>query len=131
MRTTRLAAALRRLRRAAGDGGAGVADAELLARYARRGDEAAFELLLYRHGPMGLAACRRGLRHAADAQDAFQATFLALVRRARTIRGGEALAGWLSRVARRVALRLRAAAPPAGPAAAEPAAPGAEPAADW
>jgi RNA polymerase sigma factor (sigma-70 family) len=131
MRTTRLAAALRVLRRAAKDGGAGVADAELLARYARRRDEAAFELLLYRHGPMVLAACRRVLHHAADAEDAFQATFLTLVRRARSIRRGESLAGWLYRVARRIALRLRAVTPPAGTAAAEPATPGPDSAADW
>jgi RND family efflux transporter MFP subunit len=86
-----------------------VGDAELLRRFADGRDEAAFELLLWRHGPMVLAVCRRLLRHAEDAEDAFQATFLALARKAGAIARGEAVGGWLYRVAYRVALRARAA----------------------
>jgi len=72
--------------------------------------EAAFEVLLGRHGPMVLGVCRHILRddHAAD--DAFQATFLVLVRRAGLIRRRESLGPWLHGVARRVALRAQAAA---------------------
>src|SRR5262249_1365227 len=82
----------------------------LLQRWLARRDEAAFELLLWRHGPMVLALCRRLLRHAQDAEDAFQATFLTLVRKAGSIANREALAAWLYKVAYRVALRARAAA---------------------
>jgi HlyD family secretion protein len=90
-------------------GGERVGDAELLARFAARRDEAAFELLLWRHGPMVLAVCRRLLANPQDAEDSFQATFLALVRKAGSISRGEAVGGWLYRVAYRVALRARAA----------------------
>jgi HlyD family secretion protein len=90
-------------------GGERPGDAELLARFVARRDEAAFELLLWRHGPMVLAVCRRLLRHEDDAEDAFQATFLALVRKAGSIAQGEAVGGWLYRVAYRVALRARTA----------------------
>jgi RNA polymerase sigma factor (sigma-70 family) len=89
-------------------GGAATSDAELLERFATRRDHAAFEVLLWRHGPMVLGACRRLLPNAADAEDAFQATWLILVRKAGTVTRGEALGGWLHRVACRVALRLRA-----------------------
>ncbi len=84
---------------------AGLGDADLLGRFAESRDESAFEALVERHGPMVLAACRAILRDAGGAEDAFQATFLTLARRAGSIRDGEALAGWLHRVARRVALR--------------------------
>jgi RNA polymerase sigma factor (sigma-70 family) len=90
-------------------GGERPADAELLARFVARRDEAAFELLLWRHGPMVLAVCRRLLADPHDAEDAFQATFLALVRKAGAITQGEAVGSWLCRVAYRVALRARAA----------------------
>src|SRR5207237_1655519 len=86
----------------------GASDAELLARYASARDESAFELLVWRHGGMVLGVCRRVLRHEHDAQDAFQATFLALARRARAIGRGESVGGWLHRVACRAALRARA-----------------------
>src|SRR5436305_13598671 len=85
-----------------------VSDAELLDRYARTGAPAAFELLVRRHGPLVLGACRRVLLDRHDAEDAFQATFLILARKARSVRRHEALAAWLHRTARRVALRANA-----------------------
>ena len=69
--------------------------------------EAAFEVLVRRHGPMVLSACRGVLRDGHDADDAFQATFLVLARRASTIRDRDHLAPWLGRVARRIARRSR------------------------
>ena len=83
----------------------GLDDRQLLDRFLVGGDAAAFEALVARHGPMVRAVCRRVLRddHAAD--DAFQATFLLLVRKARTIRGDGGLGPWLHRVALRVAMR--------------------------
>ncbi len=82
----------------------GLGDGELLRRYAAPRDGSAFATLLARHGPMVTAACRAVLRDAHDAEDAFQATFLTLARRAGSIRAGDALAGWLHRVARRAAV---------------------------
>jgi RNA polymerase sigma factor (sigma-70 family) len=82
-------------------------DATLLERFAADRDEAAFELLVWRHGPMVLGVCRRRLRDIHAAEDAFQATFLALARRAKSIRRRASVAGWLYRVAGRVALAAR------------------------
>src|SRR5690242_14136624 len=65
---------------------AGLTDAELWERFVQRRDEAAFGALLRRHGPMVLGTVRRILRHEQDAEDAFQATFLVLVRRAASLR---------------------------------------------
>lgn len=84
-------------------------DAQLLERWTTLRDQAAFELLLWRHGPMVLNTCRRLLRRGEDVEDVFQATFLVLVRKAGSIRRGAALAAWLHRVACRIALRVRAA----------------------
>jgi RNA polymerase sigma factor (sigma-70 family) len=98
---------LHHLHRLTGRPDAGIADAQLLQRFAADCDEAAFELLLWRHGPMVRGVCRRLLRHHHDAEDAFQATFLTLVRKAPSIGKRESLAGWLYRVAYRVALRAR------------------------
>ena len=86
--------------------GSGVDDAELLHRYARDRDEAAFELLVWRHGAMVLGLCRRRLRDEQLAEDAFQAVFLVLARKASGVRGN--LGGWLFKVARRVSSRAAA-----------------------
>jgi RNA polymerase sigma factor (sigma-70 family) len=92
------------LRRRTPDGDP-LADAVLLERFARGRDQAAFELLVWRHGPMVLATCRRVLRDSHAAEDAFQAAFLVLSRKAGAVRGSAA--GWLHRVALRVCLRMK------------------------
>jgi RNA polymerase sigma factor (sigma-70 family) len=79
----------------------------LLARFVKERDEAAFELLLWRHGGMVLNLCLRLIGDRQLAEDAFQLTFLTLSRRASTIGRGEAVGGWLYRVAYRTALRAR------------------------
>jgi RNA polymerase sigma factor (sigma-70 family) len=83
-------------------------DHELLGRYVRDGDEAAFEALLLRHGPMVLRVCQRVLAQRQDAEDAFQATFLVLARKAARIARRELLANWLYGVAYRTAMAARA-----------------------
>jgi RNA polymerase sigma factor (sigma-70 family) len=82
-------------------------DAQLLERFVSTHDETAFAALLERHGPMVLGISRRVLRHAQDAEDAFQATFLVFVRKAATLRRHGSLGGWLYGVASRVALKAR------------------------
>jgi RNA polymerase sigma factor (sigma-70 family) len=86
----------------------GATDGELVERFARGGDEAAFAALVGRHGGMVLGLCRRVLRDSHDAEDAFQATFLVLARKAGSLRGREAVGCWLYGVARRVAAKARA-----------------------
>jgi RNA polymerase sigma factor (sigma-70 family) len=89
--------------------GAGILpDAQLLERFVSQSDEAAFEVLVWRHGPLVLRLCRRILRHEQDAEDAFQATFLMLVRKARCIGKRQAVASWLYKVAYRIALEAKA-----------------------
>ena len=83
----------------------GLTDGQLLARYAASNDGPAFAALVARHGPMVLATCRAVLRHEHDVEDAFQATFLVLARKAPSVRAGDALGGWLHRVAYRVAVQ--------------------------
>src|SRR5262245_36001026 len=85
----------------------GVRDTELVRAFAGHGDSLAFEQIILRHGPMVLGVCRRLLRDPADADDAFQATFLVLLRRAGSLREPDRLAGWLHQVARRTARKLR------------------------
>ncbi len=90
---------------------AGLSDSQLLDRYLLRRDdaaEAAFGALVERHGPMVLRVCRGVLHDAHDADDAFQATFLILARKAGAIRKRDSVASWLFGVARHVAGRLRA-----------------------
>jgi RNA polymerase sigma factor (sigma-70 family) len=87
---------------------AGLTEGMLLERFVAEGDEAAFGALVARHGPMVLGVCRRILRDEHDVEDAFQATFLVLVRRAAAIRDGERVGHWLHGVAHRVAVRSRA-----------------------
>lgn len=82
-------------------------DAELLARYLRAQDHAAFEELVRRHGPLVWTVCRQMLPHHADAEDAFQAVFLALVRSAASIRDGRTVPAWLHGVAVRIATRAK------------------------
>jgi RNA polymerase sigma factor (sigma-70 family) len=85
-------------------------DGQLLECFVNCRDEAAFEALVRRHGTMVLGVCRRVLHHAQDAEDAFQATFLVLVRKANSIHQAELLGNWLYGVAYRTALEARAAA---------------------
>src|SRR2546423_4475006 len=89
----------------------GLTDAQLLERFIAQRDEAAFESLMWRHGPKVLGVCRRVLRHEQDAEDAFQATFLVLVRKAGSIRRSASVGGWLYRGAYHPAGRARGAAP--------------------
>jgi RNA polymerase sigma factor (sigma-70 family) len=100
-----LLASIRRLFTATA--GSGPSDAELLRRFAQSHDEAAFELLVWRHAALVFNVCRQLIRDEQMIEDAFQATFLVLVRKAGTIRHHEALAGWLHRVSFRIALRAR------------------------
>src|ERR1700722_15638409 len=88
----------------------GVSDRQLLELFIERRDEAAFEAIVRRHGPMVMGVCRRILRNRQDAEDAFQAAFLVLVRKAAVIASRELLAGWLYGVAYNTALKGKAAA---------------------
>jgi RNA polymerase sigma factor (sigma-70 family) len=85
-------------------------DAELLDRFARMRDQVAFAALVRRHGPMVFGVCRRVLRDANDAEEAFQVTFLVLVRKAAGLREPGRLANWLYGVANRVARKARVSA---------------------
>jgi RNA polymerase sigma factor (sigma-70 family) len=84
-----------------------VTDAELLERFLQDRDEASFELLMWRHGPMVYGVCRRILHQTQDAEDAFQAAFLMLSRKADSIGKRESISGWLYTVAYRIALRAK------------------------
>jgi RNA polymerase sigma factor (sigma-70 family) len=83
-------------------------DSWLIQHFAVKRDERAFAVLLLRHGPMVLNVCRRILGDHHAAEDALQATFLVLARKARSLKNPEQLANWLYGVARRVALDSRA-----------------------
>ena len=106
MATVPIGTALRAVQRLFVEGStANVPDGELLERFLSEGDEAAFTALIERHGPMVLGTCRATLRDPDAAEDAFQATFLVLICKARSIRGRGALASWLYQVAHRIALQ--------------------------
>jgi RNA polymerase sigma factor (sigma-70 family) len=106
-----LGAALRQIDRLFADGAVtGLSDSQLLERFVGRGDTTSFEALVARHGPMVLSVCRGILRDPNDAEDAFQATFLILVKKAGSIGGRVVLGGWLYQVAHRVAIQANIAA---------------------
>lgn len=102
-----IAKLLERLRREMPPGPDLMPDSTLLGRYVAERDEAAFELLVRRHGAMVLATAKRVLRDSHAAEDVFQAAFLALARKAHTLRRSGSVASWLHRVSWRAALRLR------------------------
>src|SRR5438270_9857591 len=88
--------------------GSALTDGQLLECFIERRDEVAFEVLLRRHGPMVLGVCRRVLHNDHDAEDAFQATFSVLVRKAASIRPRGMVGNWLYGVACRTAAKARA-----------------------
>ena len=105
MASAPLSAALRHVHRLFDDGAvAGLPDGRLLDRFVARRDEAAFAALVERHSALVFAVCRRSLDDPGETDDAFQATFLVLARRAGSVRNRESLGGWLYAVARRVCL---------------------------
>src|SRR5258708_3898000 len=104
MNAARPAEILRRLERA---DGAPDSDAELLARFASTKDSAAFAELVRRHGALVLGVCRRVTGQVQDAEDAFQATFLVLARKAGSLTNAALLGNWLYGVAFRVASRAK------------------------
>ena len=109
MATTALGTVLHNLRRSLlGHDEAGLTDGELLECFVTRRDEDAFAALMRRHGPMVLGVCRRVLQNEADAEDAFQATFFVLVRKAASIRPRGMVGNWLYGVAHSTALKATA-----------------------
>jgi RNA polymerase sigma factor (sigma-70 family) len=111
MANSPLQSVLRHIRQAVGSApDAGSSDGELLERFITQHESAAFESLVQRHGPMVMGVCRRVLGHTQDAEDAFQASFLVLLRKASSFRAQGTVAGWLHSVAQHVAWRARACA---------------------
>jgi serpin B len=108
MPSHRLSDVIQQLRRSLRDQGPELTDAQLLMRFVRGREPAALEELVRRHGPMAWGVCRRILGNDHDAEDAFQATFLVLVRKASSIRPQAKVGNWLYGVARQTALKARA-----------------------
>ena len=107
MSGTRLNSVLHYVRKVLGSPADQGSDADLLQRFVQQHDETAFELLLWRHAALVLGVCQGVLRDSHAAEDAFQATFLALARKAASIKRGVSLGAWLYQVAYRVAVRAR------------------------
>jgi len=100
--------ALRQIHRLFGPGTVtGLSDAQLLERFASDHDQTAFEMLIARHGPMVLGVCLRVLHNPHDAEDAFQATFLVLARKADSLWVKGSLASWLYQIAVRIAVQVQ------------------------
>src|SRR5262249_18638729 len=110
MTHTPLADVLRHVRTLAAAAPPEGSDSDLLRRFAAGNDPHAFAALVRRHGPLLLRVCRRVLRHEQDAEDAFQATFLVLAKKAASLCSAASLVGWLHGVAYRTALDARRAA---------------------
>ena len=108
MASLRAGAAMRQIHLLFGEGTlAGLPDAQILERYVVQHDELAFTALVQRHGPMVLAVCRSILDDPNDADDAFQAAFLLLARKAKSLWVDDSLGGWLHRVASRIAFQMK------------------------
>jgi RNA polymerase sigma factor (sigma-70 family) len=107
MAPSRLHNVVHHLRTLAGGEAEALPDGDLLARFAARREEAAFAALVQRHGPMVFGVCRRVLNSSHDAEDAWQATFLILARKAGTVRKQGSVASWLHGVALRVSSKVR------------------------
>ncbi len=109
MATAQIDTVIRQLRRAMlRQIAAGKTDGQLLASFIEQKDEAAFEALVHRHGPMVFGVCRRIIGNHHDAEDAFQATFLVLARKASSVKPRERVANWLHGVALRTAMKVKA-----------------------
>src|SRR6266849_5314656 len=111
MATSQISEVIQHLRRTALlRDGAGLTDGQLLEDYLSRREESALAALVWRHGPMVWGVCSRILRNHHDAEDAFQATFLVLVRKSASIVPREMVANWLYGVAQQTALKAKATA---------------------
>jgi RNA polymerase sigma factor (sigma-70 family) len=110
MATRAMNKVIRHLRGAVLQDGAGLTDGQLLGCFLEQRDESAFAALVRRHGPMVWGVCRRVLGNHHDAEDAFQATFLVLVRKAASVVPRELVANWLYGVAHQTARKARATA---------------------
>src|SRR4051812_13850572 len=109
MATAQMDTVIRHLRQAVlRQNGVGRTDGQLLASFIDQKDETAFEAMVRRHGPMVFGVCRRIVRNHHDAEDAFQATFLVLARKASSVRPREMVANWLHGVALRTAMKAKA-----------------------